>query len=253
MNFFYQSLLKKNRHLIILFFSLLIIYGCNPEFKANTSLISSYSAKSQSKEPFPPPTLHCSIANFRTCGGEPAYAAFLANGKKIPFIGGELDDKSIWLKMKKKDISLEDFLGFYIVRQVPQWKRERRINESAASLITLFINTTLSQLQEKPNIKTFYNWYIQNFHKDFNINKINEEDIAPNHNVKSYYIFNEINIIRDQYLANLIASSLNSYKKVMVIYGASHFVQQKRVLDTMFGKQPCTINYNLLKHAANVG
>lgn len=58
-------------------------------------------------------------------GGESALAALLAEEKKIPFFAGEPDDKDILQGLKDKGFTELDLIGFYTVRQIPQWVREK--------------------------------------------------------------------------------------------------------------------------------
>ena len=56
-------------------------------------------------------------------GGESALAVILADEKKIPFFGGEPDQQDIYKFLKEKNHQDLDILGFYVVRQIPQWVR----------------------------------------------------------------------------------------------------------------------------------
>ena len=60
---------------------------------------------------------------------EPAYAAYLAGQKNIPFVGGEPSEPQIFKEMEGKGYSAKDIMAFYLLRNIPVWRRDGELNK----------------------------------------------------------------------------------------------------------------------------
>ncbi len=173
-------------------------------------------------------------------GGESALAVIYADEKKIPFFAGEPDHQDIYRALKSKGYTELDVIGFYVVRQVPQWIRER---ERRAGLferkIPGFIKNycqTFASLS-CPNKADVLKWYKEKSGHELSLN-ISNEETAPYADgiLFTQKISTEIGFIRDHFTSAVIENLLAQYKQVAVIYGAGHFVALRKSFDSAFGE-----------------
>lgn len=172
-------------------------------------------------------------------GGESALAVTLADRNGIPFYAGEPDHQDIYSGLKGHNFTDQDILGFYAVRQIPQWIRAR---EKQSGLLERKIPPFLKHyckifgITQCPNLQSTLAWYRSKLGKDLTVHVHNEE-VAPLSNGKLFtqVISSKIGTIRDRFTLQVIESLLHQYKKVAVIYGASHFVTLRKSFDEAFG------------------
>lgn len=173
-------------------------------------------------------------------GGESAFAAILADQKKIPFFAGELDHKEIYRDLKIRGYSDQDIVGFYTVRQIPQWIRE---NEPKKDLLKRKIPIFLGQyckifgINECPKMNEICNWYKAKLGHDLVVDVSNEET-APVSDGKLFTqkMSSELGALRDQFTLNIIQKLILKYQKVAVIYGAGHLITLRKSFDAAFGQ-----------------
>jgi hypothetical protein len=172
-------------------------------------------------------------------GGESALAVILAHEKKIPFFGGEPDHKDIYQALKARGYSDVDIIGFILVRQVPQWVRER---EEPANLIERkgpqFVSNycRLFSLTNCPSLKELKVWYRGQMGRDLSADVSNEEVTRLKEGkLLTQKISSDIGFIRDHFTLNLIEQMLRTYKRVAVIYGAGHLITLRHAFDKEFG------------------
>ena len=185
--------------------------------------------------------IKCSKVKFRNCG-EPSYSAYLSNQKNIPFIGAEPPDKTIYEHLKTKGYRPQDLVGYYLVRQIPQLKRQNKLNKNnfqktADKLLNIFLNDIESS--QSFEFSEFKAWYKEKSGNHFDINKIKSNDLAPIVSTEATY-FNKtsalIGEVREKHILKKISQGLKSYDRVLIVYGAGHHVQQKKVLLKMINQ-----------------
>src|SRR5262249_48766366 len=108
-------------------------------------------------------------------GGEtiPAVRGALAQGAHV--WGGDPDDSVIRDSMLSQGFSSQDLLGFYTLRSIPQWMRERKIDGPGDARISSLIEKELehsrSRLGLSPSIlrdfAAWTQWYAETNHKEF--------------------------------------------------------------------------------------
>lgn len=173
-------------------------------------------------------------------GGESALGVILADEKKIPFIAGEPDHQDIYKGLKAKGYSDEDILGFYTVRQVPQWVRENLDKK------TLFKNKIppflthyckVFSVQPCPTSEEIIKWYKTKLGHDL-VPDVSNEEVAPysDGTVYTQKISSDVGFIRDHFTLNLIQEMLKKHKRVAVIYGTGHFLTLRKSFDEAFGE-----------------
>lgn len=172
-------------------------------------------------------------------GGESALAIIRADSKKIPFFGGEPDHRDVYQELRKRGFTDIDVLGFYVVRQVPQWVREKQdktglLERNAPKFINIYCKEF--GLQFCPSLKDVRSWYKNKMGHDLTPDVKNEE-ISPfaEGTLITQKISSATGDIRDRYTLNILQRKLAKYKRVAVVYGSGHFVTLRKSLDEAFG------------------
>jgi hypothetical protein len=172
-------------------------------------------------------------------GGESAFGTIKSHKRGIPFYSGEPDHLDIYQSLKAAGYSDHDVLGFYVVRQIPQWVRENVPKKSLLeSKIPPFLNyyCQIFKMQVCPNRADIELWYKNHSGHDLSIHVLNKE-VAPlaDGKLHTQKISTQIGVVRDRFTLSVIESLLKRYKKVAVIYGASHFVTLRKSFDSSLG------------------
>lgn len=174
--------------------------------------------------------------------GEPAYAALCAYQRGIPFVGGEPSNAQICSAMKKEGYTAKDITAFCLLRQISQDRREgdtmdgARLSERAAHYINRafdFIPATA-----RLTLPEFEAWYKSHSRGGKHFLEISPNDIAPFPPPFGDYfqrLNHRIGIVRERHLDTLIAESLASHDRVLVVYGDGHLVKSRAVFEKMLG------------------
>lgn len=167
--------------------------------------------------------------------------------------GGEPCDTDILDTLIAQGFSESDVLGFYTLRSVPQWVRERKIEDAGdphvRELIEAELRKNRSRLKLSPDVlpgyATWEEWYASMNKKSFG-KEFEPEEAGPLSNgpYGTNRIAAAISRARDSFLVERIADHLNRGETVMVVFGASHLMIVRRVLDDMLG-QPCYVGSDL--------
>lgn len=173
--------------------------------------------------------------------GESAFTAQMAWAHGIPFIGAEPTDKEVFLEVRRNAYTLNDFLGFYFVRQIPQYHRQGEM----ANIMTLFnsfmfeIHKELGLLHYKGfEFSDFLKWYSEKNGQTFDHEKIDSETSAP---LKDGRLFTQrishvVGLARDRYIVEVISKQLRKHHKVLVVFGKSHLAQEQIAIETAMGR-----------------
>jgi hypothetical protein len=173
-------------------------------------------------------------------GGESALAVIFADEKNIPFFAGEPDHQDIYKGLKTKGYNDIDILGFYVARQIPQWVRE---NEPKKGLFNRKIPNFLTNycrvfgVTKCPTQIEILSWYKSKMGYELTPD-VSSEEVAPRHDghLLTQKISSDVGFIRDHFTLGVIQSMLSKYKKVAVIYGASHFITLRKSFDKALGQ-----------------
>jgi hypothetical protein len=186
-------------------------------------------------------------------GGEtvPAVRGALAQGANV--WGGEPDDFIIRDSVLSRGFSSQDLLGFYTLRSVPQWIRERKIlglhDSQIRSLIEKELEHNRSRLGFSPSVlpdfAAWAQWYADTNHKEFGA-AFDPEETGPLADgiYGSNRIAAAVSRSRDSFLLEIIAQHLNAHQTVMVVFGESHLMILRPALDYMLGA-PCYVGNSL--------
>jgi hypothetical protein len=183
----------------------------------------------------------CETSNYRSGCGESFFAINLARKLNVDYISGEPGEKIIKNQILKEGYSVKDLLGFYLVRQIPQFKRHqdfdlKRFPEKAERTLQNFRRQLSTD--EKFEFSDFKSWYSLHMSKPTDFTQVETDDSAPNGDNNATYvqkISNRVGLIRDRNIIRTIESMLNKFDRVMVVYGGSHLLTQEKALIEAMG------------------
>jgi hypothetical protein len=192
-------------------------------------------------------------------GGELAAAVQGALAEGAVVLGGEPDDSQIRDTLASQGIPPHDVLGFYTLRTVPQWLRERQIASLDDARIPALIDAELVRNRERlglsatvlPDYASWSEWYARTNGKSFGV-QFEPEETGPlaDGRYGSNRIAAAISRSRDAFLLDTIAGRLNAGETVLVVFGGSHLMIQRPALDAMLGP-PCYVGSDLSLAAAS--
>ena len=179
--------------------------------------------------------------------GELFPAAMGAQKQKALLWGGEAHDLAVKARLIAQGFSGEDMLGFYVLRNIPQWIREEKIVDAGdrrlGPLVDGLLDHDRAALQlpaaTLPGFAAWSAWYAKLNGKPIGADFVTEEtgplaDGRFGSNRIAYALSRE----RDAYLHDLVVRHLNAGESVMVVFGASHLMIHRPALDAVLGP-PC--------------
>ena len=192
-------------------------------------------------------------------GGEIVQAARGASGEGAIVWGGEPDDAQVRDALAAQGVTAADLLGFYTLRTVPQWLRERKISDFEDARLPDLINAELARNRERlalpathlPDYAAWESWYVRTNGKPFGAGfELEETGPLADGPHASNRIATLISRARDAFLLDFIAERLNAGATVMVVFGKSHLTIQRPALDAMLGNT-CHAGSELTSAAAS--
>ncbi len=180
----------------------------------------------------------------RSCGesacpaGEPAFAALQAAEAKIPFAGGEPLDEEVLPAMAKLGFGRRDLFNFFFARRIPQYRREGRLGEPLPVLYAEYLKSNPIFQGDGFTFEGFEAWYLERNAKKFDLASFDDDEVAPKGGGAFYTqrLSAAINLVRNRFAVQLLAEKLTVHRTVMIVYGASHFLMERRALERTLGK-----------------
>ena len=182
---------------------------------------------------------------------EPLFTIRQIMDKGAAFTGGEPTDKQVVDEAVKAGISPVDTLGYYIVRQIPQFIRggdmsdanDPRLGPLISNRVKSFSDATgvpREELQAVDGLDAFYAWYSATNGVNYKEN-FRDEDHWPGGKFldkarKTNQISTVVADARDSHIVGIIDEALRDHDTVLVVYGASHFTIQEPAFQAAFGK-----------------
>lgn len=183
---------------------------------------------------------------------------FLEGGEIVPTVrgartqgavvwGGEPDDADIRSRVLARGFELQDLVGFYTLRSVPQWMREQKITSADDSRTIPLIDAELERNRGRllapagvlPNYASWAQWYERTNGKPFDSSFVLEETgPLADGRYASNKISEAIARVRDEFLLDIITRHLNASESVLVVFGESHLMLLRAALNSMLGA-PC--------------
>lgn len=186
-------------------------------------------------------------------GGETVPTVLGARMQSARLFGGEPDDTEVRRIVASGGVSGQDLLGFYVLRNIPQWIAERKLNDAADPRLHPLVEAALVQQRDRLKIPesiladyaAWLAWYQVTNGKPLTAS-FDTEEVGPlaDGRFGTNKIAYAVSKARDTYLHRLIIEHLNAQESVLVVFGGSHLVIHRPALDTALGK-PCYLGTSL--------
>ncbi|WP_129647570.1 hypothetical protein [Peristeroidobacter agariperforans] len=180
---------------------------------------------------------------------------FVESGEIVPTVrgardhravvwGGEPDDTEVRDRILARGFTLQDLVGFYTMRSVPQWMREQKITGPDDSRTKQLIEAELERSRSRlrapadvlPSHASWAQWYERTNGKPFDASfTLEEGGPLANGRYATNKIAEAIGRVRDGFLLEIIARHLNANQDVLVVFGASHLMMLRSALSSMLG------------------
>ncbi|MBI2518990.1 MAG: hypothetical protein HYV97_01175 [Bdellovibrio sp.] len=145
--------------------------------------------------------------------------------------------------------STEDIVGFLIARQIPQWEREKKDVEASFDLLLSTFNKTVLKVEfglgEDGWLtrKQFLAWYRKRTGVEFCVSRRDGSGCSTyssNHAEDSFMtrLARAMGRVRERSIQQTIAESLEVKRRVLVVYGGNHYLEERAFLAEQLGK-PC--------------
>ena len=180
-------------------------------------------------------------------GGETVPTVLGAQQQNAKLWGGEPDDLDIKTQIVAQGLSTADLLGLYVLRNIPQWIGERKIEHAGDPRLKPLVEAALARDRAAlqlpahvlPGYPEWVDWYQRLNGKPLGADFVTEETgPLANGRFGTNRIAFAVSRARDAYLHNLIISHLNQGESLLVVFGASHLMIQRPALEAVLGP-PC--------------
>jgi hypothetical protein len=213
-------------------FDTVIVEGYPTSKGSNPPRLFAYAAQSPGKDGF-------------VEGGETVPAVQGARQEGATLWGGEADDNDVKTRILAEGFSAEDLLGFYALRNIPQWIGERKIRDAADPRLRPLVEQLLAKDRQSlgfssavlPGFWPWAAWYQALNHRPIGASFVTEE-VGPltDGRFGTNRIAAALSRARDAYLHDLIVRHLNAHESVLVVFGASHLMIHRPALDATLGR-----------------
>lgn len=171
--------------------------------------------------------------------GEAALSALLADERGIPFFGGEPTDEDILQQISSEGFSPSELVISYLVRQIPQWKREGELEKQKYEVLaSSYLSATCRNLNVNPcpTLRDAEQWYTKMNGKILT-EDVDSQESAPlvDSPLGTQRISSAITLVRDRFTLKIIEKVLAKYERVLVVYGHSHFLDLQPAFEDSMG------------------
>lgn len=178
---------------------------------------------------------------------EVKYTDALARQNNAQVIAGEALDSDVMMGMLGQGYSVKDVMGFYILRNVPQNRRQGLpLNDETfgTQMEHMLQRSFPDHKNDLITFPEFKQWYARHANNGKAWQDTEVNDVAPYHSPQATY-FQQLSaasaIVREQALLRNIDSALRAHGDVLVVYGGAHLTECKPVLEQMFGTKGETV------------
>lgn len=180
-------------------------------------------------------------------GGEIVPTIRAARDRGAAVWGGEPEDIDVRDRVLARGFTLQDLVGFYTLRSVPQWVREQKIagpeDSRTQQLIAAELERSRSRLQAPAEVLSSYpswaQWYEHTNGKPFGASfALEETGPLADGRYATNRLSEAIGRVRDEFLLEIIERHLNARENVLVVFGQSHLMVLRSALSSMLGP-PC--------------
>jgi hypothetical protein len=190
-------------------------------------------------------------------GGETVPTALGAQLEGAVLWGGEPDDLALKSLLAADGVSNEDLLGFYVLRNIPQWIGERQIADAGDPRLQPLVTAALAKNRQLlglpptvlPDFEQWAAWYAKLNGRPIGPAFVTEE-VGPlsDGSFASNRIAHAISRARAAYLHDLVITHLAAGESVLVVFGASHLIIHRPALDDVLGP-PCYVGSDMARAA----
>lgn len=192
-------------------------------------------------------------------GGETVPTVLGAQKQAARLIGGEPDDAEVKKLVTMDGVSERDLLGFYVLRNLPQWIGEREIRDAADPRLPSLVDPALARQRHRlelpattlRNFAKWLAWYESTNGKPLSVS-FDTEEIGPlaDGRFGTNRIAYAVSKARDAYLHRMIIDHLSAKETVLVVFGGSHLMIHRPALDAVLGK-PCYAGNEMARAATS--
>jgi len=174
--------------------------------------------------------------------GEAALTALLAADRGKDYLGSEPSDAELLKGLKDEGRGVDDLLGFYFLRQIPWMRRDgslksRKTRELFDEFMRGYPESLGLKPEERPTYDRFLSWYRRTAGKDFDPAAMEGEALAPLENGDAIQKLSAaVDLVRNRFMVDVIARTLRSHDRVLVVFGASHLTSQREAIEAMLGR-----------------
>lgn len=193
--------------------------------------------------------------------GELYPTAIGAQAQKAALWGGEADDLAVKARVLAGGVAPADLLGFYALRNIPQWIGEKKIDHAGDPRLRPLVDAALARDRALlslprtvlPGFDAWAAWYARLNGKPLGAGFVTEE-VGPLADGKfgTNRIAYAVSRARAAHLHDLIVTRLNRRQSVLVVFGASHLMIHRPALDAVLGR-PCYVGTDMARAAADCG
>jgi len=173
--------------------------------------------------------------------GEPSYAALEARARGIPFVGGEPDEAELRDAARAAGFDDRDLVGFYFVRQVPQYRRSGELERTSLPVLyaglTAHYRAPLGLRLADESYEAFLAWYREANGRPFDLATFDPEEAAPIEGgaFRSQRVSHAVGLARDRHVVALVDELLREHGSVLVVFGKSHLACQRPAYEAWLG------------------
>lgn len=171
---------------------------------------------------------------------ESYFTGLIALQRNIKLYGAELSEQELFDKFVSDGGAVKDIIGFFLFRNLVQYKKYHNKPKSLRSYLQKEIKRTKKKLkmnEHKFGVKSFFKWYRKHRKKKFRFQDISYSDIAPytdGHGIQR--LSHQVDLHREIAILNVIESALSENKVLLVVYGSGHYYKHQKVLRKSLGR-----------------
>ncbi len=209
-------------------FDLVLIEGLAPGQEASASLLE------KAKD--------CERQSYRTGCGEAFFLVNAARQRGILYQSVEPWPSQIREMLAPQGFSIHDLLGYYLVRQIPQMRRQAtldavRFRSDAQSLLDQWRRGL--GVSEPFALEQFEAWYKRHMPVPANYLDVTADDSAPYGAVVANHaqrISAAVNRVRDQNAVRQVQAAFAQHRRILLVMGSSHLLTQLPMLRFQLGE-----------------
>lgn len=183
----------------------------------------------------------CEKNNYKNCG-EDVCAINEALRQNTSFNYAEPSDLTIKEEIMRLGYTAEELVFFYGLRQIPQLKRQgiNDIEGLKKKMISYLERASLKRIKLDTvfTLSAFEKMYFKKYGKNINYLEVTTDDVSPrvdNNPSWANTMSHDVGVIRNEFIMKMVEERVNSYKKVIIVYGSGHLVQTRDALMKAFG------------------